>query len=62
MSVLSLPMKRRLYIYVKSAMLYGNKTWLVEDDDVQRLGLTEKTIVRWMFNTIIRNYQASAKF
>lgn len=43
-------------------MLYGNKTWLVEDDDVQRLGLTEKTIVRWMFNTIIRNYQASAKF
>lgn len=47
---------------VRTAILYGDETWTVKDDDVMRLECAEKTRVRWMCNTSMRDGPTNEEF
>jgi len=53
-------MKGKLYsARVQSAMIYGSETWAMKVEDMQRLGRTERMMVRWMCEVILKDRKSS---
>ena len=56
----SIKMKGKLYsARVQSAMIYGSETWAMKVEDMQRLGRTERMMVRWMCEVILKDRKSS---
>ena len=58
--VLSLQARGRLYkACVRSVMLYGSETWAVKEEDLDRLDRNDIRMIRWMYNTSLKDRKSS---
>src|SRR5208282_4882748 len=58
----SLKLKGKVYeTCVQSVLVYGSKTWAMKAEDMQRLEITERIMIRWMCGVRLSDRKASAE-